>query len=311
MGPHIQFTHEVENQNSLPFLDVRVTRKEQGNLETSVYRKDTHTDHYLSFTSHHPSHQKLGVVHTLSCRAHVVSSNPDALQAENKHLKEALTTCDYPRWMINKGIRTRHHEDSEADHTDDETMGEESNSVEAPDQSKGYVTLPYIKGTTEAISRVLNKAGFKVAMKPCRTLRQELVAPKDKVSLLDKAGVVYQIPCGDCSASYIGHTGKNLRDRVKQHKATTDKGKTNDSAIAEHSWSSHHSIDWENVKVLDQESIEKRRQIKESLLIRSKAPEMNRDLGLEVSEAYSSIIQLHTGPPDGNSRGRPSDVTTH
>ena len=47
----------------------------------------------------------------------------------------------------------------------------------------------------------------------------------------DKLGVVYQIKCKECDASYIGHTSKNLRDRVKQHKSATDKGKTMDSAI--------------------------------------------------------------------------------
>ena len=148
--------------------------------------------------------------------------------------------------------------------------------------AKGYVTLPYVKGTTEAISRVLNKAGFKVAMKPCRTLRDQLVAPKDKVDTLDKAGVVYQIQCEECDASYIGHTSKNLKDRVKQHKSATDKGKTHDSAIAEHAWTSHHTIRWDDVKVLDQESVDKRRIIKESLHIRSKGPQMNRDFGLGI-----------------------------
>ena len=207
-------------------------------------------------------------------------------------------------------MRTQRQVDSESDHTEDDSTPGTSNRVEeTTEPTKGYVTLPYVKGTTEAISRILHTAGFKVAMKPCRTLREELVAPKDKVSLLDKAGVVYQIPCGECDASYIGQTSKNLRDRVKQHRTATDKGKIDDSAIAEHSWSSHHNIDWENIKVLDQESVDKRRLIKESLLIRSRAPKINRDLGLEVSEAYSSIIQLSTGPLDGKSRGSPSDVT--
>ena len=148
-------------------------------------------------------------------------------------------------------MRTQRQVDSESAHMEDDSTPGASNCVEeATEPTKGYVTLPYVKGITEAISRILHTAGFKVAMKPCRTLREELVAPKDKVSLLDKAGVVYQIPCGECDASYIGQTSKNLRDRVKQHRTATDKGKIDDSAIAEHSWSSHHNIDWENIKVV-------------------------------------------------------------
>ena len=52
--PSIQFTLEREKDRHLPFLDLNVSRGVQGNLETSVYRKPTHTDKYLAFDSHHP-----------------------------------------------------------------------------------------------------------------------------------------------------------------------------------------------------------------------------------------------------------------
>ena len=38
----IRFTHEVEEDHSLPFLDVLVQRSEEGKLDTGVYRKPTH-----------------------------------------------------------------------------------------------------------------------------------------------------------------------------------------------------------------------------------------------------------------------------
>ena len=42
----IKFTMEIESENSLPFLDVKVTR-DRNQVHTSVYRKPTHTDRYL------------------------------------------------------------------------------------------------------------------------------------------------------------------------------------------------------------------------------------------------------------------------
>ena len=51
--PSIQFTMEKEQDNKLPFLDVLVTRTEQG-FRSSVYRKLTFTGQYLNFNSHHP-----------------------------------------------------------------------------------------------------------------------------------------------------------------------------------------------------------------------------------------------------------------
>ena len=39
--------------------------------------------------------------------------------------------------------------------------------------------------------------------------------PKDPVPDHQQAGVVYKIPCSDCSKSYIGQTGRTLAQRVK------------------------------------------------------------------------------------------------
>ena len=54
----IKFTHEVVQSNQLPFLDTLVHRLESGALRMTVYRKPTHTDQYLHFSSHHPLQHK-------------------------------------------------------------------------------------------------------------------------------------------------------------------------------------------------------------------------------------------------------------
>ena len=58
----IQFTHEVESNGVIAFLDVQVQRKEDGNFTTSVYRKKTSSDIYIiwnSFTHSHQGHGRL------------------------------------------------------------------------------------------------------------------------------------------------------------------------------------------------------------------------------------------------------------
>jgi len=67
--PSIQFSVEVEEDGILPFLDVKLHRGHKGTLDITVFQKETHTDRYLQFQSHHPMHVKRGVVRSLYDRA--------------------------------------------------------------------------------------------------------------------------------------------------------------------------------------------------------------------------------------------------
>ena len=56
---------EVEEGVSLPFLDTKITRKEDGELDITVHHKQMNTDRYLHFRSHHPTHVKKDMVRCL------------------------------------------------------------------------------------------------------------------------------------------------------------------------------------------------------------------------------------------------------
>ena len=71
----IKFTKELEKSGQLAFLDVSIQQMEDGSLATCVYRKPTHTDRYLQYSSHHPVNQKVSVARTLFSRANTITSN--------------------------------------------------------------------------------------------------------------------------------------------------------------------------------------------------------------------------------------------
>jgi hypothetical protein len=62
--PTIKFTMEVEANDTLPFLDVLVMKRDP-KLTTKVYWKPTHTGCYLHFKFNHPHHTKRGVIDSL------------------------------------------------------------------------------------------------------------------------------------------------------------------------------------------------------------------------------------------------------
>ena len=123
----------------------------------------------------------------------------------------------------------------------------------SPAETEGLttLTLPYLKGPSEAIRRVLEPLNIRTFFRPTRTLRQILCHPKDPVPDHQQAGVVYKIPCSDCSKSYIGQTGRTLAQRVKEHQRAVRTFDVNVSALAEHVISTNHKIDWDNTTVID------------------------------------------------------------
>ena len=68
LDPKLKFTQESEVERRLPFLDVLVHRNDSC-FEFSVYRKPTHNDRYLSYSSNHSPAVKRGVVTSLVDRA--------------------------------------------------------------------------------------------------------------------------------------------------------------------------------------------------------------------------------------------------
>ena len=111
------------------------------------------------------------------------------------------------------------------------------------------LTIPYIKGTSETISRILQPCNIRVAHKPTTTLRHLLTNVKDRDEPNNRQGAVYKIKCSDCQAFYIGETGRNLNTRLTEHKRTTRNGDVNNH-IAVHHQLTNHNIDWDTDQCL-------------------------------------------------------------
>ena len=103
--PSIKFTMESESNGKIAFLDTEIHHHEDGSLSTTVYRKITHTDKYLSFDSHHPMAHKNAVAGTLFNRANKICSfHPDRVK-EEVHITTAFKRNGYPLAVFKKSSK--------------------------------------------------------------------------------------------------------------------------------------------------------------------------------------------------------------
>ena len=110
-------------------------------------------------------------------------------------------------------------------------------------QTRSSSVLPYIKGASEAVRRILAPLHVRTNFTPAHTLRKAfLVHVKDSVPLEQRSGVVYCIHCSVCPKTYIGQTGSSLMQRVKENRRALAIGNCHSSATAEHVMMTNNSI---------------------------------------------------------------------
>ena len=185
---------EIEKDNTIPFLDTSVSRPSSGLLTTSVYRKPTHTDQYLTCDSVHPQSVKRGIVKCLYNRAQNLTTKPSVISEEKKHLSSVLVSKGYPSSFVRKLTKTTRP----------------TAKKELMQEFKSTAVVPYIKGVSEVLRRCLQQQGVRTVFKSDTSLRSHLVRPTDVLEPIKQDGVVYKIPC-KCGKVSIGETGRAMR----------------------------------------------------------------------------------------------------
>ena len=73
----------------------------------------------------------------------------------------------------------------------------------------------YHQGLSENFKRTCKKYGVQVHLKGGCTIKNLLMAPKDKDTIWKKSGVIYRYKCNrvDCEEEYIGESARNFAER--------------------------------------------------------------------------------------------------
>ena len=92
-----------------------------------------------------------------------------------------------------------------------------------------------------------------MAPKPLHPVGNMLPSLKDKINRFDQRGIVYKIPCLDCTGVYIGETGRSFKTPRKEHERDikpdiiaqlTNEDLKKKSALVKHVCLNKHGIGW-------------------------------------------------------------------
>ena len=114
---NIKFTYEAEHNGKISFLDVLLMRQ-NGKLETTIFRKETDNNIYLHWRSFAPITWKKGTLRTIIGRPYTVCSNDNLLQEELHHIEKYFSEInDFPNWPLKQSLDSFKTSSKEYDNT--------------------------------------------------------------------------------------------------------------------------------------------------------------------------------------------------
>ena len=271
--PNIKFTYEIENESTLPFLDVLLIRNDTC-LSSTVYRKPTNSDIYLHWQSFTPLRWKQGTLRTLVLRAHTICSNKEFLNKELTHLRKVFNEYNgYPHWLITKVFN-----ETSKEHQTHNTNTE----VVTNAKKKCMMILPYQgeKGLT-----LVNRLKKDLNSKLPAELETQIVFTgkrlstffqiKDKIMPGNQHNVIYKVSCPEpeCNETYVGECERRITERIKDHS-----GRDHDSHVVAHTVSKNHKgISMNDFKIIGKRyNTNYKRKIGEALYIKEIRPSLNK-----------------------------------
>ena len=150
---------------------------------------------------------KRSVVQTLLDRARNIPTIAKNKERERQHVISTLRDNNYPSSFIcntEKASKTK-------------SGNSTNNQISPPHHQGNLITLPYVQGVSEKISRVLRKGGLKVAHKVTQTINNILSRPKTASTKNKHAASCIYTSANNETFFYYGETGRSLKTRIGEH----------------------------------------------------------------------------------------------
>ena len=195
---------------------MRIMRDNHGKLSSTWYSKPTDTGLIMNFHALAPKKYKRSVVAGFVYRIHRACSSWKLIYESLEKAKKILERNQYPPEFYGPIIH-----DTLAKILQPPTESTAPTVTTENRVQKRLVFVQYRGKCTEEFAKDLH--GLDAPCSVVMTLRKvKTVLPslKPQVELSLRSGVVYQIVCSGCQASYVGQTSHHLLKRFKEHKSS-------------------------------------------------------------------------------------------
>ena len=115
--------------------------------------------------------------------------------------------------------------------------------------------IPYIKGVSERIKRILSGANIQTAFKPMLTLANVFRKQMDRPAETQVKGIVYKFKCKSCDFTYVGESKRSWRSRWAEHAQPGTRRKI-ESSIKEHAETTGHDVQSDDALILEKRCYE-------------------------------------------------------
>ena len=272
----------------MPFLDTKVTINGKY-IRTTVFRKKTDTGVILNQSAVAPMSWKRSLTSCFLHRAKIICSDKTAHEEEIEKLRKIFYQNNYTNEFFNQAITKFENKRNKQ-----QTQAEQDNKSDKMD-FKIMVKIPFIGKPSVVYGNRLKKA-IKHHLDEQVSVLYETTKVKDSFKIKDNipkeicSQIVYKFTCpGDPETSYIGHTIRNLRERVKEHL-----NPNNGTAVGNHVMACEECQ--QRGASIDDFSILRRCRsrigsaIQEALLIKKQKPILNKQFS--KSTGYSFTLKI-------------------
>ena len=287
--PNINFSIELESNNSIDFLDITIHRADHS-TNICMRKKLTDKGLYFNFESFIPINYKINLIKCLVFRIYTFCSNWTIITNELSNLKYKLKCNGFPEKIIQASIASM----LDKLYINDNSATTES--ISTVKRKRVVFALPYLGIFSKIIRRKMkgliskHYPGVEISLVFKRGRAISSMFPfKDVVPLKCKSGVVYQISCThekcEPRGVYIGKTINTIYERFYSSNGHLNE-KTRDSALLRNlHCNPTHNFDFSKINVLSQSTSDIPLQVMESIHLKYDYQNLNDTL----NTARSSI----------------------